>query len=119
VGSVPDPGRCGVSAAEPVPSNEWAAVEHLWEDVAEAWFRPEPDGPTYRFRVPKDRFETDDAGRPLTVETLLAAASIPKDQVEFWRLADAPGSEAYVSKNYLKLVTFVQFAIMTVYLVSL
>ena len=90
-----------MSAAEPVPSDEWAAVEHLWEDVAEAWFRPDPAGPTYRFRVPRDRLDTADTGRRLTVETLLEVASIPKDQVESWHLGDASGPEAAPELSHL------------------
>lgn len=79
-----------MNSSEQVPPDEWAAVEHLWEDVAEAWFKPEGERSTFMFRVPRDRFPTADAGPPLTIGTLLAAASISKDEVESWSLGDAP-----------------------------
>jgi hypothetical protein len=78
-----------VSSSEQVPSDEWVALDHLWEDVAEAWFKPEGDRPTFMFRVPRDRFQTADTSPPLTIETLLQAAAIPRDEVESWRLGDA------------------------------
>src|SRR5687767_11352848 len=83
-------GRCGVNPSEQFPAGEWTALDHLWEDLAEAWFRPDGDRSTYRFRVPGDRFPTDDAGAPLTVQTLLEAAALPADEVESWRVGDAP-----------------------------
>jgi hypothetical protein len=86
------PGRYGVSPAEQVPSDDWAPVEHLWEDVAQAWFKPEGERATYLFRVPRERFPPADTGPPLTIETLLEAASIPKDEVESWHLGDTPPS---------------------------
>ena len=81
-----------MNASEQVPSSEWTAVEHLWEDLAEAWFRPEGERSTFLFRVPRERFQAADAGRPLTVEALLAAASIAPDEVESWDLGDASRS---------------------------
>jgi len=78
-----------VNAAEQVPSPEWAALEHVWEDIADAWFKPDGERSTYMFRVPRDRFAAADAGRRLTVEDLLEAAAIPKDEVESWQLGDA------------------------------
>jgi hypothetical protein len=81
-----------VNSSEQVPSDEWAAVEHLWEDIAEAWFKPEGEGSTFMFRIPRNRFRTADASRRVTIETLLEAASISKDEVESWRLEDASHS---------------------------
>src|SRR4051812_40653708 len=61
----------------------------MWEDIADAWFKPEGDGSTFMFRVPRDRFPAADARRRLSVETLLEAAAISRDEVESWRLEDA------------------------------
>jgi hypothetical protein len=82
-----------VNATEQIPAGDWAAVEHLWEDLAEAWFKPEGERSTFLFRVPRDRFPTADAGPPLTVAALLAAASIPPDEVESWHFGDDPPSD--------------------------
>jgi hypothetical protein len=79
-----------VDSSEPVPSDDWAAVEHLWDDVAEAWFRLEGGRPMFRFRVPRDRFRPADAGPGPTLGTLLGAACIPAEEVESWHLGDAP-----------------------------
>jgi hypothetical protein len=79
-----------VNSSEQAPSDDWTAVEHLWEDLADAWFRPEGGQSTYMFRVPRDRLPAADTGRRLTVEHLLEAAAIPRDEVESWHLEDAP-----------------------------
>jgi hypothetical protein len=77
-----------VRFSERVPSNDWAALEHLGEQVAEAWFKP--DGEPFRlvFRVPRNRFELVDISQQLTVEDLLTAAAIANEQVESWRFGD-------------------------------
>jgi hypothetical protein len=61
-------------------------VDHLWEDVAEAWFKPDGAAPTFMFRVSRDRLEAAD--RPVTIGRLLAAAALAADEVESWRLDD-------------------------------
>jgi len=81
-----------VNVSEQVPSDEWAAVQHLWADIAEAWFRPEGAGSTFMFRVPRNRFQTADTSQRLTVETLLEAAAISKDEVESWCFGDTSNS---------------------------
>jgi hypothetical protein len=88
-----------VNSSEQVPSDDWVALDHLWEDIADAWFKPDGDGPMFLFRVPRDRLEAADPGRPLTFERLLAAADIPKDEVASWRLenADVDGTESDLS----------------------
>ena len=77
-----------MNSSEQVPSDEWAAVEHMWEDVARAWFKPDGEGSTFLFQVPRERFQTDDPNPPLTVDHLLNAASISADEVESWHLED-------------------------------
>ncbi|MBN9521496.1 hypothetical protein J0H58_23745 [bacterium] len=77
-----------MGSPESVPSADWAPVEHLWDDVAEAWFRPEDGRPTFRFRVHRDRFGSLNAGPQLTLGTLLNAAFIPADEVESWYFGD-------------------------------
>ena len=82
-----------MSPADQVPSDDWVPVEHLWEDLAAAWFRPDGERPTYLFRVPRERLQPAAAGPPVTIETLLEAASLPTDEVESWHLEDgtSPG----------------------------
>ena len=77
-----------MSFSEPVLSNEWTALDHMMEEIAEAWFKPEDTGSTLMFRVPQIRFQTADTSRRLTIENLLEAASISKDEVESWHLGD-------------------------------
>jgi hypothetical protein len=83
-----------VNSSERAPSDEWAAVEHMWEDIAEAWFKPEGEGSTFLFGIPRDRFQSADARQRLTIEHLLEAASISKDEVESWRVGDGSHSGA-------------------------
>ncbi len=78
--------------SEPLPSDDWVAVDHLWDDVAEAWFRSDGGRPTFRFRVHRDRFGPPDTGPPLTLGALLNATSIPVDEVEGWRTGGDPQS---------------------------
>jgi len=80
-----------VNASDQVPSDEWTAVDHLWEDVAEAWFKPDGAASNFRFRVPRDRFEAADPARPVTVGRLLEAAAIPADEVASWDLGESAG----------------------------
>jgi len=81
-------GRCGVRFSERAPSNDWAALEHLGEQVAEAWFKPAGEPFRLVFRVPRNRFEVVDISQQLTVEDLLTAAAIANEQVESWRFGD-------------------------------
>jgi hypothetical protein len=91
-----------VSSSEQAPPNEWAAVEHMWEDVAEAWFKPAGGRSAYMFRIPRDRFQTADPGRPLTVERLLEAAAISGDEVESWRIGDEAEADVAGANPQLK-----------------
>lgn len=83
-----------MNSSELVPSDGWVAVDHLWEDLADAWFKADGGGDTFLFRVPREQFQTADPGRPLTLEHLLEAASIPPDEVASWHLGDDPPSDA-------------------------
>jgi hypothetical protein len=82
-----------VEFAEQGPSDDWAPLDHLLEDIADAWFRPGDQGPTFLFRVPRDRIPPAAAGEPLTIERLMVAAAISKDEVESWRLEGTSVSE--------------------------
>jgi hypothetical protein len=75
-----------VDFAEPAPTDDWVPLDHMFEDIADAWFRPGDQGPTFRFRVPSDRLPPEGAGEPLTIERLLDAAAIPKGEVESWQV---------------------------------
>jgi hypothetical protein len=81
-----------VSFSEQVPSDEWAPLSDMLDEIADAWFKPDGEKFTYLFRVPQDRFQTADTRERPTIETLLAAAAIPKDDVESWHLADVSHS---------------------------
>jgi hypothetical protein len=89
-----------VGSSEQVPSNEWTPLEHLWEDIADAWFKPDGDASTFMFRVPADRWATDNASPPLTVEALLDAAAIATDEVQSWRFGDtAEAAESWTNSG--------------------
>lgn len=74
--------------SERVPSSEWAPLQVLGEDAAEAWFKPDGDPLALVFRIPRARFEVDDLGQLLTVEDLLAAAAVPNEAVDSWQFLD-------------------------------
>src|SRR5438552_2908152 len=84
--------RCGVDISEQVP-NERAALKHKGEFIAEAWFEAEGESPTLVFRVPRERLQIADLSRRLTIEILLEAAAVSKDEVKSWRLADVSHSD--------------------------
>ena len=77
-----------MNSTEQVASNEWLAVEHVWEEIAEAWFKPTGEGATFMFRVPLNRLQDSDLSRRLTIEDLLTAAVISNDEVKSWRVGD-------------------------------
>jgi hypothetical protein len=79
-----------VDSSDTIPSDDWVALDHLWEDIADAWFKPGAEAPTFRFRIPRDQFEGADPSQPVTVGRLLQAAAIPTDEVESWHLEEAP-----------------------------
>ena len=71
-----------VSMAEPAQSTEWMTLTHEGVAIAEAWSLPEGGRVTLVFLVPRERLEQ------VTIETLLMAAKVSKDDVESWRLGD-------------------------------
>jgi hypothetical protein len=75
-----------VDDSEPIPVDDWVPLEHLWEDIADAWFKPEGAGSAFMFRVAREQFPTDDALPPMTVQRLLDAAAIATDEVESWHV---------------------------------
>jgi hypothetical protein len=77
-----------VSFSEQVPSNEWAALKHMGEEIADVKFKPEGEPFTLVFRVPQSRFQVADMSQQLTIEDLLKATAIANEEVESWRLGD-------------------------------
>jgi len=65
----------------------------MGEVIAEAWFEAEGEDSTLVLRVPRDRLQTADMSRRLTLEHLLKAAAVSNDEVESWRLADVSHSD--------------------------
>jgi len=82
-----------VDFAEQVPSSEWTALEHMWEEIAEAWYRPDGDGSVVMFRVPQDRLQVSNPNQQLTIEDLLRAASIRNEEVNSWQIGDTANIE--------------------------
>ena len=76
--------------SERAPSGRWAALTHKGEAVAEVWFKPPDDPLGLVFRVAQDRFQTSEIVRRLTVEALLRTVAVSADEVESWRLGEAP-----------------------------
>jgi hypothetical protein len=85
-----------VSVSEQVPSNEWTALWQVGAEIAEAQFQLQGDRFTLVVRIPRDRLQLADPSGQLTIENLLDAASVSKDQVESWDLGDVSksGSDA-------------------------
>lgn len=81
-----------MSFAEQVPPTDWVSLNHLGEELAEAWFMPEGETFTVVFLVPRRRLEVADPSSRVTIETLLTCAAVSKDEVESWRLGDGPGA---------------------------
>jgi hypothetical protein len=84
-----------VNFSEREPSNEWTALKHTEEEIAEAWFKPEEDPLTLLLRVPQSRFQVDDISQQLTLEDLLNAADIANEDVESWQ----HGNESHVGMD--------------------
>jgi uncharacterized protein YoxC len=61
---------------------DWVTLTHNGEAIAEAWSMPEGGRDTLVFLVPRERLEQ------VTIETLLIAAQVSKDDVESWRLGE-------------------------------
>jgi hypothetical protein len=77
-----------VDVSERVPMNEWAALTHVGEEIAEARLEPEGGGFTLVIRILRDRFPSADAVSRLTIENLLLAAGQSTDDVESWCVGD-------------------------------
>ncbi|HEX3149735.1 MAG TPA: hypothetical protein VHR66_16790 [Gemmataceae bacterium] len=88
-----------MDSSEPVPTDDWAPLEHLWEDIADAWFKAEGETSSFMFRIPAERFQSADADRTITVEDLLDAAAIPREEVQSWRLDDADVGETWTNSD--------------------
>ena len=71
--------------SEQPPSNQWAALKHRGEPLAEVWFKPEGEPFALAFRVPRRSFQIPGIGQRLTMESLLTAVGIATAEVESWR----------------------------------
>jgi hypothetical protein len=74
-----------VNFSEQPPSQQWAALKHRGETIAEVWFKPEGDPFALAFRIPSESFQSPDANGLLTIERLLKAVGLAKEEVESWR----------------------------------
>jgi hypothetical protein len=63
-------------------TSDWVTLTHHGEAIAEAWSMPEGGRDTLVFLIPRERRE------PVTLEMLLAAANVSKEDVDSWRLGD-------------------------------
>ena len=82
--------RSGVNVAEPAVSTEWMTLTHEGKEIAESWSMLEGERVVLVFLVPRERLGH------VTIEMLLIAAQISKDDVESWRLGD--GSDGVLSE---------------------
>lgn len=76
--------RYGVNFSDIPPSNEWAALKYRGKTIAEVWFKPDGDPFALTFRVPRQSFQIPDLAQRLTMENLLRAVGVTKDEVESW-----------------------------------
>lgn len=79
--------------SERVSSTEWVSLKHEGEEIAEARFEPEGESFTLVFRVLRNRVEIADRSQRVTLDKLLRAAAVSKDEVASWRLGDVSRSE--------------------------
>jgi hypothetical protein len=82
-----------VEFPEEIP-NERAVLKQMGEEIAEAWFEAEGESPVLVFRVPRDRFQSADMNRRVTVESLLKAAAVSSNEVVSWRLGGVSHSDS-------------------------
>ena len=89
-----------MSLSEQPPSKQWAALKYRGEIVAEVWFKPEGEPFALAFRIPRESFQTPDTGQRLTIEGLLKAVGIAREEVESWRHEGAshPGKDGLDSE---------------------
>jgi hypothetical protein len=82
-----------VNFSERAPSKQWAALKYEGEDFAGVWFKPDDDPLTLLFRIPQKSFHVADLVERLSVENLLAAVGIGKDEVDSWQLEGVSQSD--------------------------
>jgi hypothetical protein len=76
-----------VDGSEQVPI-ERARLKDRGEEIAEAWYEAEGDCPVLVASISRERLQTADPSRQLTLETLLKAAAVSNDEVESWVFAE-------------------------------
>lgn len=76
--------------SERLPSSAWAALKYKGEALAEVWFKPGGDPLALAFQVPRGPADNPDARPRLTLDALLKAVGVGGEEVEAWRLGEAP-----------------------------
>jgi hypothetical protein len=77
-----------VDFSEQPPSKQWAALKCRGEKFAEVWLKPEGEPFGLIFRIPRETFQIPGMGKQLTMENLLKAVAVGREEVESWRHAD-------------------------------
>jgi len=75
-----------VNFSEQPVSTRWTALTHQGKKLAEVWFKPEGEPFVLAFRVPQSSFQNPHVSQLLTLESLLKAVGIAREEVESWRL---------------------------------
>lgn len=88
--------------SEQPPSQQWAALKFRGEKFAEVWFKPDGEPFALTYRIPPSSFHIPDLGPLLTVENLLKAVGLAKDEVESWCQDNASPSGTHGSLAELR-----------------
>jgi hypothetical protein len=78
--------------SEQPPSQQWAALRHRGEKLAEVWFKPDGEPLGLVFRIPQQTFLIPGAGPGLTAGNLLKSLGIATEEVDSWRLGESGDS---------------------------
>jgi hypothetical protein len=87
---------------------EWSPLDHLLDEIADAWYRPEGERSLFRFRVARERL-----AESVTIERLLAAASIPVEEFESCRIGDDFHNDLSMSLNPIDGEAFCEIEVAT------
>ncbi len=82
------PRGCRVNFFERPPSTQWATLKYRGEKFAEVWFKPEDDTLALAFRILQRSFLDPGMGQQLTMENLLRAVGIARQDVDSWHHGD-------------------------------
>ena len=73
-----------MSFAEQPASKQWSALKYNGDNIAEVWFKPEGEPFGLSVRIPRTSFEIPGLREHLTVENLLKALGLAREEVETW-----------------------------------